>query len=67
MYTYRLAAEVWHHLLQIVRSPVRNPPSGSSTVKVPGVVDRLDGDCVSQPQCASLLASLVCSVTQTVP
>jgi len=50
MYTYRLAAEAWHRLLQIHGSPVRNPPFGNSTVKVPRVVDRPDGDCASQPQ-----------------
>ncbi len=63
MYTYRLVAEAWHRLLQLDGSPVRNPPSGSSTVEVLGGVDRPDGHCASQPQCSSLLASLVCSVT----
>ncbi len=34
MYTYRLAAETWHRLLQLDRSPIRNPCLGSSTVEV---------------------------------
>jgi len=67
MYMYRLAVEVWHRLLQLDQSPVRNPPTGSSIDEIPAGVDRPDGHCSSQPQCASLLASLVCSVTQTVP
>jgi len=67
MYTYRLAAEAWHRLLQLDRSPVRNPSTGGSADEVPMRVDRPDDHCSSQPQCASLLASLVCSITQTVP
>jgi hypothetical protein len=66
MYTYRLATEAWHRLLQLDRSPVRNPPFGGSTVEIPTSVDLPDGHCPSQSQCTSLLASLVCSVTQTI-
>jgi hypothetical protein len=65
MYMYRLAAEAWHRLLQLDRSPVRSPPIGSSTVEISPGVDRTDGHCPSQSQCASLLASFVCSVPQT--
>jgi hypothetical protein len=53
--------------LQLNRSPVRNPRTGGSTDEVLVGVDRPNGHCSSQPQCASLFASLVCSVTQTVP
>jgi hypothetical protein len=66
MYTYRLAAEAWHPLLQLDRSSVRNLPTSGSTDEVLMGVDRPDGHCSSQPQCAFLLASLVCSVTQTI-
>jgi hypothetical protein len=67
MYTYGLAAEVWHRLLQLDRSLVRNPLIGSSIVEISMGVDRLDGHCLSQSQCVFLLASLVCSITQTIP
>ncbi len=67
MYTYKLGVEAWHRLLQLDRSPVRNPPSGGSTVEIPTSVDLPDSHCPLQSQCASLLASLVCSVTQTIP
>ncbi len=67
MYTYRFAAKAWHRLLQLDRSRVRNPPTGNSTVAIPTGVDRTDGHCPSQSQCASLLASFVCSITQTIP
>jgi hypothetical protein len=67
MYMYRLAAKAWHCLLQFDRSLVRNPLTGSSTVAIPTGIDRADGHCPSQSQCASLFASLLCSVTQTIP
>jgi hypothetical protein len=35
MYTYRLAAEAWHRLLQPDQSPIRNPLTGSSTIEIP--------------------------------
>ncbi len=67
MYTYRLAAEAWHRLLQPDQSPIRNPLTGSSTIEIPAGVDRPNDHYPSQSQCASLLASLVCSTTQTAP
>jgi len=44
----KLAVEAWHRLLQLDRSPVQNPPSSSSTVKIPTSVDRPDDHCPSQ-------------------
>jgi hypothetical protein len=67
MYTYRLPAKAWHRLLRLGQSLVRNPPSGSSTVEIPTGVDQINDHCPSQSKCASLLASLVCFVTQTAP
>ncbi len=67
MYTYRLAAEAWHRLLQLERSSVRNLPTDISSVQISMGVDRPNSHCPSQSQCMSLLASLVCSVTQTIP
>jgi hypothetical protein len=39
MYAYRLAAEVWHRLLQLNGSPVDPPPSGTSTVEILTIID----------------------------
>jgi hypothetical protein len=65
MYTYRLAAEAWHRLLQLNGSPVDPPPSGISTVEIPTIIDRPNTHCPLQSDCASLLASLMYSVAQT--
>jgi hypothetical protein len=65
MYTYKLAAEVWHRLLQLNGSYVDPPPSGASIVQVPTVADQPVSHCPLRSQCASLLASLMYSVTQT--
>jgi hypothetical protein len=67
MYTYRLAVKAWHRLLQLVRSPVRNPPFDSPTVEIRTSIDQPDSNYPSQSQCVSLFASLVCSLTQTAP
>ncbi|CAN5950579.1 unnamed protein product [Sphagnum jensenii] len=67
MYTYRLVAEAWHRLLQLDQSPVRSRPTSSLTVQISASVDQTDGHCPSQSQCASLLASFLCSVPQTIP
>jgi hypothetical protein len=59
MYTYRLAAEAWHRLLQLDRSPVRNPPTGGSTDEVPVGVDQPDGGhCSSQPRISRVFGQI---------
>jgi hypothetical protein len=65
MYTYKLVAEAWHRLLQLNGSPVDPPPSGTSTVEIPTIIDRPNTHCPLQSDCASLLASLMYSVAQT--
>jgi hypothetical protein len=65
MYTYRLAAEAWHRLLQLNGSLVDPPPSGTSTVEISTIIDRPNTHCPLQSDCASLLASLMYSVAQT--
>ncbi len=65
MYTYKLAAEAWHHLLQLDGSPLDPPPSGTSTVEIPTIIDKPNTHCPLQSDCASLLASLMYSVAQT--
>jgi hypothetical protein len=65
MYTYRLATEAWHRLLQLNGSHVIKPPSGASLIEIPAVINRLDIHCPLQSQCASLLASLMYSIAQT--
>jgi hypothetical protein len=67
MYTYKLAAEAWHHLLQLNWNPVHPPPSSTSTVEIPTSIDRPNSHCPLQSQCESFLASLMYSVTQTTP
>jgi hypothetical protein len=62
MYTYKLAAEAWHRLLQLNGSPVDPPPSGTSTVEISTIIDQPNTHCPLQSDCASLLASLMYSV-----
>ncbi len=64
MYSYKLAAEAWHRLLQLDGSPLDPPPSGTSTVEIPMIIDRPNTQCPLQSDCASLLASLMYSVPQ---
>jgi superfamily II DNA or RNA helicase len=64
MYTYKLAAEAWHRLLQLNGSPVDPPPSRTSTVEIPTIIDQPNSHCPLQFDCASLLASLMYSTTQ---
>jgi hypothetical protein len=64
MYTYKLVAETWHHLLQLNGSPVNPPPSRTSTVEIPTIIDKPNSHCPLQSDCASLLASLMYSATQ---
>ncbi len=65
MYTYKLATKAWHRLLQLNGSPVDPPPSGTSTVEIPTIIDRPNTHYPLQSDCVSLLASLMYSVTQT--
>ncbi len=67
MYTYKLAVEAWHHLLQLNGSPVDPPPSSTLTIKIPTGIDRPNGHCPLQSQCTSFLASLMYSITQSTP
>jgi hypothetical protein len=39
MYTYKLAVEAWHRLLQLNGSLVDPPPSGTSIVEIPTIID----------------------------
>jgi hypothetical protein len=64
MYTYKLVAEAWHRLLQLNGSPVDPPPSRTSTVEIPTIIDQPNNHCPLQFDYASLLASLMCSATQ---
>jgi len=63
MYTYKLAAEAWHCLLQLNGSSVDPPLLGALTVQVPTVADRPINHCPLQSQCASLFTLLMYSVT----
>jgi hypothetical protein len=65
MYTYKLVAEAWHRLLQLNGSPLDPPPSGTSTVEIPTIIDRPNTHCPLQSDCASLFASRMYSVAQT--
>jgi hypothetical protein len=65
MYTYKLATEAWHRLLQLNESFVDPPPLGTSTVEIPTIIDRPNTRCPLQSDCVSLLASLMYSVAQT--
>jgi len=56
MYTYKLAAEAWHRLLQLDGSPLDPPPSGISTVEILTIIDKPNTHCSLQSDCASLLA-----------
>ncbi len=67
MYTYKLAAEAWHRLLQLNGSPVDPPLSAPLTTEAPTLVRQLDSLCPLPPECASLFASLMYSVAQTDP
>ncbi len=67
MYTYKLAAEAWHCLLRLDRSPVHPPPSSTSIVEISTGIDRPHSHCPLQSQCASLFASLMYSIPQTTP
>ncbi|CAK9856543.1 unnamed protein product [Sphagnum jensenii] len=62
MYTYKLAAEAWHRLLQLDGNPLDPPPSGASTVEIPTIIDKPNTHCPLPSDYASLLASLVSSV-----
>jgi hypothetical protein len=64
MYTYKLAAEAWHRLLQLNGSPVDPPPSRTSTVEIPTITDQPNSHFPLQFDYASLLASLMYSATQ---
>ncbi len=59
MYTYKLAAEAWHRLLQLNASLVDPPPSSTSTVEIPTTINRPNTHCPLQSDYASLLASLM--------
>jgi len=65
IYTYKLAAEAWHRLLQLNGSLVDPPPSGTSTIEIPTIIDRPSTHCLLQSDYASLLASLMYSIAQT--
>jgi superfamily II DNA helicase RecQ len=67
MYTYKLAAEAWHSLLQLDGSPVDPPPSAPPTAETLTLVRPPDSLCPVPPECAFLLASLMYSVAQTAP
>jgi hypothetical protein len=45
MYTYKLVVEAWHHLLQLNGSFVNPPPSGTSTIQIPIVIDQPNSHC----------------------
>jgi hypothetical protein len=57
MYTYKLAVETWHCLLQLNGNHVDPPPSRTSTIEIPTIIDQPNSHCPLQPQCTSLLAS----------
>jgi hypothetical protein len=65
MYTYKLVVEAWHRLLQLDGSPFDPPPSGTSTVEIPTIIDRPNTHCPLQTDCASLFASFMYLVAQT--
>jgi hypothetical protein len=65
MYTYKLATEAWHRLLQLDGNLVDPPSSGPPTTEIPTVVHQPDSRCPLPHECASLLALLMYSVTQT--
>jgi len=67
MDTYKLAIEAWHCLLQLHGNPVTKPPSGASIVEVPTTIVQPNEHCPLQSQCASILVSLMYSVTHTPP
>jgi len=64
MYTYILATEAWHRLLQLNGSPVDPPPLHTSTIEILTIIDQPNSHCPLQSNCASLLASLMYSATQ---
>ncbi len=64
MYTYKLAPEAWHRLLQLNGSPVDPPPLRTSTIEIPTIIDQPNSHCPLQSDCASLIASLMYSATQ---
>jgi len=64
MYTYILATEAWHRLLQLNGSPVDPPPLRTSTIEIPTIIDQPNSHCPLQSNCASLLTSLMYSATQ---
>jgi hypothetical protein len=45
MYTYKLAIEAWRCLLQLNGSFVNPPPSCTSTIKIPIVIDQPNNHC----------------------
>jgi hypothetical protein len=48
MYTYKLAVETWHRLLQLNGSHVDPPLSGTSTIEIPTVANRPNNHCPLQ-------------------
>jgi hypothetical protein len=48
MYTYKLAAETWHHLLQLNGSHVDPPLSSTLTMEIPTGMDRPNSHCPFQ-------------------
>jgi hypothetical protein len=63
MYTYKLVVEEYHRLLQLNGSFVNPLPSSISTIQIPIVIDQPNSHCALQSKCASLLASLMYSIT----
>jgi len=64
MYTHKLAAKAWHCLLQFNGNVVNPPPSSTSTIEIPTIIDQPNNHFPLQSKCASLLALLMYSVTQ---
>jgi hypothetical protein len=46
MYTYKLAAEVWHRLLRFDRSLIYPPPSSALIVEIPTGIDQPHNHCL---------------------
>jgi len=45
MYTYKLAVEAWHCLLQLNGSSINPPPSCTSTIQIPIVINHPNSHC----------------------
>jgi hypothetical protein len=63
MYTYKLAAEAWHRLLQLDGGLIDPPPSGASTIQVPTIIHQPNSHFPLHYECAFLLTSLMYLVT----